>query len=351
MNLRVVAALVWKDFCLFLRNRFFAAVSALGIVVYLAIYFAMPGSVDETLEVGLYAPVVPPVVEQLQGEGVELKKVASEEALKQAVADGRYVAGVVLPPDIMDKLAAGEQARIELYFAPDAPQEIKGGVEVLVTELAYLQAGEQAAVELSEEIVGMDMAGMQIPPRDRLRPLFAVFLIIFETFALANLISEEAERRTIHALLVTPMRMRELFLAKGITGTSLAFAQAVLFMAIVGGMTREPLVVLVALLLGAVLATGVGFLIASVARDMMSVMAWGVVVFIVLMIPCFSIVLPGTLSHWVEVIPSYYLVDTVHRAAGFGSSWGSLWSNLAILLGYEAVIVCTGILALRRRFR
>ena len=78
----------------------------------------------------------------------------------------------------------------------------------------------------------------QIPPRDRLRPLLAVLIVIFETFGLANLISEEVERGTIRALLVTPMTVKDLFIAKGIIGVGLAFIQGVLFLAIVGGMNQ-----------------------------------------------------------------------------------------------------------------
>ena len=195
------------------------------------------------------------------------------------------------------------------------------------------------------------MLGMQIPPRDRMRPLFAILLIMTETFGLANLISEEVERRTINALLVTPVSVKDLFTAKGITGVSLAFVQAALFMAIVGGMSRQPLIILAALLLGAVLVTGIGFLIAALSKDFMSVMAWGIVTLIPLFIPSFSIMFPGTVTGWVKVIPSYYLVDTVHLVANFGAGWGDVWLNLLILLGFDLAIAWIGIIALGRKSR
>jgi ABC-2 type transport system permease protein len=351
MNLRAIGALVHKDFSLFFRNRFFAVVTVLGIVAYLAIYFVMPSSVDESLEIGLYAPVVPPVFEQVEGEGLEVELVGSEDALRQGVTDGQYVAGVVLPADIMEKLASGEKPQVDLYFTSDTPDEVKHAVEVVITELSFAQVGQPLAIELSEEILGPDMLGMQIPPRDRLRPLFAIFLIVTETFGLATLISEEVERRTAQALLVTPVTVGDLFAAKGITGTSMAFSQAVLFMAIVGGTGGQPSIILVALLLGAVLVTGVGFLMASLAKDMMSVMAWGVVAFILLLIPSISVLLPGTLSGWVEIIPSHYLVDTVHKVANFGLGWADIWRNLLVLLGFDVVIMWFGIIALRRKLQ
>lgn len=351
MNWRIIGTLVAKDLSLFFRKRLIMALTALGLVFYLVIYFVMPSSVNENLEIGLYAPVIPPVFEQVQEEGLEIEMAESEEALKEAVTEGQYIAGVVLPADIMEKFQSGQKPKIILYFTPDAPQEIKDAVEVLIRELAYLQTGQTLAIDVSEEILGPDMIGMQIPPRDRLRPLLAIFIIMMEMLGLANLISEEVERRTAHALLVTPMTVIDLFVAKGITGVGLAFVQAVLFMSIVGGMGGQPLIILVALLLGAVLVTGVGFIIAAVSKDFMSVLGWGVLSFIILLIPSFSVIAPGVITGWIKIFPSYYLVDTVHRAANFSSGWGDVGINLLILLGFSLAILWIGITVLRRKLQ
>ncbi len=351
MNLRVVTALVIKDLALFFRNRAFVLLTALGLIVYVIIYFVIPRSVDESLDIGLYAPAVPQAFEQIQGEGLEMEVVESEEALRNAVIEGRYMAGVALPADIMEGLMSGQKPQVKLYFTSDAPIDIKDAIEVLITEFAYLQTGQTLSIEVSEETLGPDMMGMQIPPRNRLRPLLAVFILLVETMGLATLIGEEVERRTIQALLVTPMTVRDLFAAKGTMGVSLAFGQATLFMAIVGGMGRQPLIILAALLLGAVLVTGIAFLIGSLAKDMMSVMPWVIVVFIPLVIPSFNVMFPGTFTGWIKIIPSYYLVDTVHRVSNFGIGWGDVWRNLLVLALFSIVIVWIGVTALRRKFQ
>mgnify|MGYP001343430192 CR=1 FL=1 len=350
MNWRIIGTLVSKDLSLFFRNRFFALITVLGLVVYLIIYFVMPSSVNENLEIGIYAPVMPPVFEQIE-EGLEIHMAESEEALKAAIVEDEYIAGIVLPADIMETLLSGEKPRISVYFASAVPEETKDIVEVLIKELTYQQTGQALAINVSEEILGPDMTGMQIPPRDRMVPLFAVAILIFETFGLANLISEEVERRTVQALLVTPMTVWDLFAAKGITGITLALGQTVLFMVIVGGLNQQPLIMITTLLLGALLVTGVGFIIATLSKDFMSVLSWGIVIFIILLIPTFGVVFPGAVTGWVRGIPSYYLVDTVHRTANFGASWGDIWQNLLILLGFDLALVWIGIMALRRKFQ
>ncbi len=347
MSFRIVGTLVLKDVSLFFKNRFYAIVTPLALVAYLVIYFIMPSSVDETLEIGVYGPETAAVFEGLQGDGVRTESVESEDALKDAVLDGDYVAGLALS----DLSAAEQKPLVKLYFASDTPDEIKVAVQALLTTMSSAQAGATPPIEFTEEILGKDMVGSQIAYRDRLVPMLAIFLILFEMFGLATLIVEEVERRTIQALLVTPVSLRELFTAKAVVGVGLAFVQAALFLAIVGGMNDGPLIMLVALLLGAMLVTGVGFLTAAVGRDMLSVMGWGMIAMVTLSIPAFGVMFPGTVSGWVEFVPSYYLIDTVFQVANLGAGWADVSSNMLILLGINLVILWIGVMALRRKLR
>jgi hypothetical protein len=354
MNRRIVGALIAKDLTLFFRSRFFALMSVLGIVAYATIYFLMPSTVNEELEIGLHTPMVPPVYEQMLAggqEGLALELVESEDALETAVLEGTYIAGISLPADYSQKLAAGQSPLVRVFFPSDSPDELKEAVTILVREAAFLESGQLLIVEITADVLGVDRAGAQIPPRDRLLPLMAVLILMMETLGLASLISEEVEGHTIQALLVTPMNVRGLFLAKGAVGTTLAFGQALLFLAVVGGFSEQPLIVIVTLLLGALLVTGIGFLMASLAKSLMSVFAWGMVAIVVLSVPAFGILFPGTISGWIQAIPSYYLVDTVHLAANFGFGWEDIWDNLLILLGFDVVIFGLGVWALRRKMR
>jgi len=352
MNPRGIRALVSKDFTLFFRNRFFALVTSLALIVYVMLYFVMPGSVDETLEIGLYAPGWSPVAGDVQQQGLEIHVAESLEELEDGVADHDYVAGIVLAADLPDELVSGQKPRIDLYFASDTPEEAKEAVSSLIRELIYAQTGQPLVVDFSTQVLpGPDMAGKQIPPRDRMRPLFAVLLIVFETYGLATLITEEIEHRTIQALLVTPVSIKDLFAAKGFTGITLAFGQGALFMVLVGGLNQQPVIVILALLLAALLVTGIGFLIASLARDMMSVLAWGVLALVILVIPSMGTLFPGVITEWVKVIPSYYVVDTVDRVASYGSGWVDIWQNLLILLAFSVAFLLIGMVALRRRFQ
>ncbi len=353
MNWRTMGILVSKDFTLFFRNRFFAVITILGLVAYAAVYFVMPSSVNETLEIGLYAPVVPPALEVMQEAegGLEIERVESEEALRGGVSGGQYMAGLVFPADIMEKFEQNQRPEIKVYVASDMPDEIREVVNSLITEMAYLQTAQALNIDWQPEILGRDMAGQQIPQRDRIRSLFAIFILVTEIFGLAGLISEEVERRTAWALLVTPMAVRDLFTAKAVLGTIMAFSQAFLLLAVVGGLGEQPLIVVTALLLGAVLVTGVAFLVASLAKGFLSIIAWSVPVLVVLIIPAIGIMMPGAISDWIKAIPSYYLTETIYQVSNFGAGWGDVWRDLLILAGFNVAILSVGVLALRRKFQ
>jgi ABC-2 type transport system permease protein len=77
----------------------------------------------------------------------------------------------------------------------------------------------------------------------------------------------------------------------------------------------------VTLLLGAILVTGIAISLPGLSKDFMSVLGWGMLIFIIAMLPAFMAAFPGLVTDWVKIIPSYFLVDTVHRAVNYGSGW------------------------------
>jgi ABC-2 type transport system permease protein len=352
MNGRIIFALIQKDIQVFFSNQFFALVTGLALVAYAAVYFLMPSTVDETVEMAIFAPALPQLfADTLADDGVVLKNMESKAALETAVTDNEYAVGVIFPEDLSQKLATGEQGTIELYFSPQFPEELKEAYIILFEEIGYNLGGQRLNIEVNEEILGVDRAGNQIPQREKMLPLFAVLILTVETMGLASLISSEIEAGTLQALLITPMRMEGLFIAKGTVGVGLAFFQAMALMAVTGGLSQQPLLIIVALLLGSLMVTGLGFLIASVATDIMSVMAWSVPVILLLALPAFGLLLPGITTDWVQIIPSYYLIDTVYQAATLDVGWADAGSNLLILAAFSLAFMGLGIMVLRRKFQ
>ena len=165
---------------------------------------------------------------------------------------GFFVPPVNLP-NLEEELLKSAQQRMDEFITDKKEEFLQAGVKAVHSKVL--------TGDVSEEILGEDLVGKQIPLRDRMLPMIAVFILIFETLGLANLLSGEIEARTLQAILITPLRVRELFTGKSITGIGMAFSQALILVAVTGGLSNQAGIVLLALFLGALLATGVGFLL------------------------------------------------------------------------------------------
>ncbi|MDF1500545.1 MAG: ABC transporter permease [Anaerolineales bacterium] len=349
---RRILALVGKDIKLYFKNRFFALITVLALVFYTGVYFLMPAQVDETIEIGWVAPELPGTFfEAFEDEGLVIARFEDQAGLEQAIQGGDLQVGYVLGETFLQDLEPGAKPEVNLLYSTSLPEELRDVYPLLIEEMVFALQGEGLSLEVSENIIGTDLAGNQIPPRDRMLPLLTVFVLMMETLGLASLITTEIAWGTIKALLVTPLNVTSLFLGKGITGVTLAFGQALLLILITGGLVNQPLLIITALFLGAVMVSGIAFLIASVSKDMMSVIGWGTLAILLLAIPSINILIPGMATEWIRILPSYYLVEIIHQAVNFDSGWQALAPMFLGLSVFTLFFVSSGVFVLRRRFQ
>lgn len=356
MNARILGVVIQKDLILYFRNRFFALITILGVVLYIVIYSLMPSDVDESLTLAVYAPTIPSAFLDFLGDNdITIAPVESDEALQQAVIDSKYVAGIVISGEVVSGILSGQETTVTVYFASDAPQEVVNAMRVVLelafNELSYALNGNPLNVALSEQVIGPDMTGQQIAARNRLLPLLAVMMLVLEMMGLGNLIAEETTAGTMKAILITPLTVRELFAGKAVVGVLLALIQSALLMAFTGSLRSEPVLIMTTLLLSSLVVTGFAFLIASVSRSLMTIFGWSILIIIVMMIPSYGVVFPGGLTDWVRVIPSYYMYDTIHQVVNFGASWSAVASNLVVLLAMGAAVLAAGVFVMERKLR
>ncbi len=346
-----ILPLVQKDLRLYFGNRFYAFITALSLAAVIIAYALMPDTVDETFRLAMYAPGVPSSVlaaMEAEEEGLEIVRAGTEQDLSALVLAEEAVAGLAVPPSLGDPAA---EPTITLYLLSSTETEMRDMLRVLTRGIAITLSGAAPDLAVSSEILGADRGGNQIPTRDRMRPLFAVLVVMLEVLGTASLLTEEIESGTIRAILTTPLSTRELYVAKGATGLILSFTQGAIVMACVGGLSHQPLLMLLTLAEAALLVTAVGFLISASTRDMLSTMGVGMVALILLSIPPFGVLFPGLISGWGRALPSHYVASAVHELANLGGGWAQVRAPLAILLGYDIVLGGLGILVTQRRFQ
>ena len=81
----------------------------------------------------------------------------------------------------------------------------------------------------------------------------------------------------------------------------------------------------------------------------MSVIAWGTLLLLLLALPAFTIMIPGLESGIIAFIPSYYIVDTLHRAVNYNIGWAGNAKNLLYLTVAILFFVLLGIVTLTRK--
>jgi ABC-2 type transport system permease protein len=354
-RLGIVGAIVSKDLREFARDRFYVLVSVLGLVVYVVVFWVLPSTVDETLRLGIHLDGAGPLVAGVAGsaEGLEVLPFGSGEALEDAVAAGdTVVAGLDFPDGFVRQVAAGERVTVRVLVPGDAPAEFQPVLEAVVREVAFTLAGEPPPVTpptLEDVVVGTDRAGQQVPLREKMRPLFVFFVLLVEMFALATLVAAEIHQRTITALLVTPARVADVLAAKVLLGTLLAFSQGMLILIATGSLLRAPLLLSLAVLLGAVLVSGIALIAGSTGRDFVGIVFWSVLFMFPLAVPAISVLFPGTTAGWIRALPTYGLVEVLVGVASYGEGWTDVLPDLVALLAWCVFALGLGVVILGRR--
>lgn len=350
----VIAAFVAKDLRIHARDRFYVVVTIVGVLFFVGIFWLLPDDVDETLHLGVHLDGAPAGMFDLLGdEGVEVEVFATPEALEAAVDAGDpVVAGLDLPADLLQQVAAGEEPQVRVLLRSDAPEQLRPALSSMVRELAFLLAGEPPPVtapDLDEVVLGVDRAGDQLSMRDLMRPLFVVMALFVEMFALASLVAGEIQLRTITAVLATPTRITDVLAAKTVIGTLLAFAQAAIIVVATGAALRGPLLITVTLLLGGVLVTGIGLIAGCLGKDFVEVVFWSFLAALPLLIPAFGAMLPGSVATWIQVLPGHGLVQVLVGTTAYGEGWAEAWPYLGLLVIWGVVLFAIGAWLLRRR--
>jgi len=350
MNFKLIITLLKKDLTLFPRDRFYSILTVAGVLIFVILYLAMPGTVDDTLKIGIFESEPAGTGDALdQFEGIEIQSFSSPEELLEAVRRNQLPAGLVIRGNLAQELAANAKPEIVLYISTAIDRDTQFAIEIMIKQIVSIATGQEQPVQLQISVMGTDRLNAPLPWRDRLIPVLALVILGTEMLSLASLISTELEQKTIQALLLTPLKIQHIFLSKALLGTGMAFSQAIIFLAVTGGLVREPQAILLITLLGSILVTGLGFLIAALSRNMLSIASWGVIILIIFLIPSYGALCPGLTTEWIKLIPSYYLVDAISHTLFGTSRFTTIDLNLLVLLDWSIIVIMIGLLALRRR--
>lgn len=351
-RLGLLAAIFAKDAKLLSRDRISVLLTGLGLVFYVLIFWLMPSEVDESMNVGVYPSSLAGRLAPLAEEG-DFAAFDSEAELAAAVrGEGPGVdvdLGLAFSPTLIEDVMAGRPVDAQIVVDENVPPEVREFGASMVREIVYLMTGIEQPADIELSVLGEDRSGNQVPLRDRMRPLLVFVMLLIESFALGALIASEVQSRTVTAVTMTRATLGDFLMAKTVFGTLLAFSQGTLLLILIGGIGAGPLILLLAVFLGALLATAVAFVAGASGKEFLTVVFLNVLLMLPMMVPVIDTIFPGQAAPWVQVLPSYGLVQTLVGVTSYGDGWNEALPHLGRLLAWCVALYAAGLLILKRR--
>jgi ABC-2 type transport system permease protein len=356
----IIWAIIKKDLKEFSRDKLLGIISVLALVFYVVIFWLLPGTVKETITLGIHQAGLERLMETLaeeHNEGLEIKEFKSSEDLIKAVAgelklEKEVPIGIDFPEDFLKKVLSNEETTVQIYVDAVVPKEISRAITSLIREISHQLAGNEIPITEPDErtiVLGEDRAGNQIPFRARLLPMLAFMVLVMESLALAVLIANEVQSRTITAVLVSPAKTGDVLAAKVLFGTFLAFSQTLLLLIAVGALRQNIFLLIIIIVLGTLMVSGLGMLTGAAGKDFMGTILIGMLFLIPMAIPAISTIFPGTASAWIKVLPSYGLVQGIVGVTTYHKGWTELAPHLGFIIAWVVIILGVGFHTLKRK--
>jgi ABC-2 type transport system permease protein len=273
-----------------------------------------------------------------------LTEVDSQQAMETTLADlNAEVLGLTIPAGFGEMLASGARGELEGYVVwarRSAADKLAGEME------RYLETLLQAPVQLTVE------GNMVYPPAKGTGTLgmtaavLALVLITTGGFLVPYLIFEEKQTHTMDALLVSPASAADITIGKALAGiayclTAMAVVLAFNYSSVVGWSAA-----FLAVLVGALLAVGVGLLMGTLFETAQQMGAWMIIPIGALMAPIMLAMLgslPPILEALLPWLPTVALANLFLLSFSGSATLAQALPDLALVLAwtlplYAAVI-------------
>ncbi len=281
-------------------------------------------------------------------EGIDVELLNDEVQLKARVEENKYDAGLILPAGFDDAVRAGEKPLLEFFISGESLASNRIILSANTINLVRTVEGATAAVEV--EVVQMGEAP-QLSVAQRLVPMVVIFaLLIAGVLLTGTSLVEEKERKTLSAILVSPVKLAEVVAAKAILGLVLSLLMGFIILAMNSALGSSPLALFVALLVAGLMCVEVGLLYGAGSRDMKTLYALFKGLNLLLFAPVVFFLFPDWPQWLGKIFPTYWAIDPVFEVAVNGAGLADVWMELVVALAICAVLGL-GVAALVGRMR
>jgi len=278
-------------------------------------------------------------------EGIAVTLVDDAARLRAMVEANDVDAGIVLPAGFDDAVRAGEKPELTLWIGGESLASNRIILTVTTIDLIRELEGGTAPVEVQVVSFGDE----SLPISTRLIPVIVFYaLVMAGLFLPTSSLVEEKERGTLAALLVTPVRVGDVLLAKWLLGVVLASVMAVATLVLNRAVAGNWVAVLLVVVVAAALSTVIGLLVGVAAKDsaVMFAIVKGMGLF--LFAPALFYIFPSW-PQWIAMLfPLYWIIEPIWQVSVMGEPLSAVGLELGVAVSITAVLGAAAMVLARR---
>lgn len=326
MSIRRITALLYKELKYGSKSYFyiFAIVAPLSATLLLNLVFSSIFS--EKSRLGIFNESNSQIVESLKNMGsMEIKEYSSEIELKDAVEAGSQDVGVVFQ--------GAKKITVYVWGESLLKNRIIAG-SALINKIRDI-FGNKAPLDIITVSLGRKN---KVPWKDRFLPAIVLMAIFVSGFAVpSSSLVDEKQKRTITALMATPVTQIDIFIAKGLLGIITSIVMGTLILILNQAFKAHLGLIIFILFLGAIMAACFGLILGAFMKEISSVYAAIEGLGVIIYAPGILALFPQA-PKWIgKIFPTYYVINPIMEITREGGSWASVRADVFILIGIIAV--------------
>ncbi|MFQ5891493.1 MAG: ABC transporter permease, partial [Candidatus Methanofastidiosia archaeon] len=228
---------------------------------------------------------------------------SSEKDLREAVLLGEYDSGLIVPSEA--EFLEGKIPKLLISGESLLNERITIGAALLGAFREF--SGAEDLVTYETILIGEEEFSLQT----RITPTFLIVAAIVGGLIISMSLIEEREKKTLYAVMVTPITPLEVILAKSLYGLFLGLVLGILILILNNSFGGELYLVMVFLILGILFSVGIGLMAGVVMDNITDLLARMKIFNIFLWFPAIVILFPQ-IPQWIgKIFPTYYFVHPI----------------------------------------
>lgn len=351
MSIKRIFILAWKDILDSIRTPRLLIIIITPLIIALCIKLFFGDKL--TLRIGVFSEDDTQLISALeQVDLVEVRVYESSESLSKAVRNNEIIVGVNLPANF-DILLANNEFPLVNFIVGDNSQESQVGITLVQQVIQSLSSTPLPIVSSTKILKPDTLPGISIR-RDLSLDQYAIILWVVMgivgngVMLVPTLIVEERERKTLDALLLSPLSYYDFAVGKAIVGVVYSVVSSALILLVQGGLPGDIFLMSVLIVLGSLSLSFLGLLIGTLVENLHVLNSYGSIFVFLLTLPALIGMLGSNpIIQYLQFLPTYHLLDGIVKVVS-GKNEIAM-PSIGLLSVYSFLILGAVVFSLKRR--